>query len=193
MKYEISDTNRNEAAFWNFKTNQINGFERAFVIALKNAKNNAGELNASIINPNKCSEYAIRLTNQLKNVFLPKIAKWMKYEHVQQNSTAYSVESISLINLQEYNQLYNDLKIRYGEHMTKVIYIFQSTLSFLHFQTKFPNCICRFGQRKLIHRNLSTKMLESQLIYCFYGVTSVKKKISISCNRLLISVVEMDY
>lgn len=124
LKYVISDTNRNEAAFWNFKTNQINGFERAFVIALKNAKNNADELNASIINPNKCSEYAIRLTNQLKNVFLPKIAKWMKYEHVQQNSTAYSVESISLINLQEYNQLYNDLKIRYGERMTKVIYIY---------------------------------------------------------------------
>lgn len=35
-------------------------------------------------------------------------------------SNSYNTGSISLIDLQEYNQLYNELKIKYGEHMTKV-------------------------------------------------------------------------
>lgn len=74
--------------------------------------------------PNEANENYSRQTDWIKGIFIPKISKWFSsmaenYEE-KQKSVFDSVESLSLINLSEYNQLYNDLKIKYGEHMVKV-------------------------------------------------------------------------
>lgn len=45
----------------------------------------------------------------------------METDYEERKKSAFdNVESLSLINLTEYNQLYNDLKLKYGEHMVKV-------------------------------------------------------------------------
>lgn len=55
---------------------------------------------------------------------MPKISKWLisvEPDNGDRQKSAFStIESLSLINLTEYNQLYNDLKVKYGENMVKV-------------------------------------------------------------------------
>lgn len=115
------DSVTNEAAFWNLKAEQSCGIDRGFIIDLKKCDQKPFVMNAYLLNPSNCPVYAVRLTNQLKNVTLPKIKKWMENdEEISCNSSTYASGSITLVDLQEYNQLYNELKVKYGEHMTKV-------------------------------------------------------------------------
>lgn len=115
----FTDTVRNEAAFWNFRAEECLGFDRGFIINLNESDHY--ELSASILSPSDCEEYVLRLTNQLKNVTLPKMKKWMCNDNeITCNTSVYNTGSISLINQQEYSRLYNELKVKYGEHMTKV-------------------------------------------------------------------------
>lgn len=69
-----------------------------------------------------------RQSNWIKRIILPKLSKWMMSmdENYDKKSTAdfSSIESLSLINISEYNELYNALKVKYGEHMVKVSSIY---------------------------------------------------------------------
>lgn len=76
----------------------------------------------NLLAPNEANDNASRQTNWVKQVFTPKILKWIGSidSDERKKSTFESIESLSLINLSEYNQLYNELKVKYGEHMVKV-------------------------------------------------------------------------
>lgn len=60
----------------------------------------------------------------LMHCLLPKFIKWWKSflaETCSGDTTEVTkIESLSLINIEEYNQLYNDLKDKYGIDMVKV-------------------------------------------------------------------------
>lgn len=107
----------------NLLQNQTTGFIKKFLVQLNDSEN--GEKCELIIKAsNDATEHFTRQSNWIKNIFFPKILKWITsmddhYEQ-RQKSAIDSVESHSLINLAEYNQLYNDLKVKYGENMVKV-------------------------------------------------------------------------
>lgn len=44
----------------------------------------------------------------------------MTNENLQAKCEFENIESLSLINLEDYIKLYNELKVKYGEHMVKV-------------------------------------------------------------------------
>lgn len=44
----------------------------------------------------------------------------MANENPQAKCEFENIESLSLINLEDYIKLYNELKVKYGEHMVKV-------------------------------------------------------------------------
>lgn len=81
----------------------------------------------SVLAPNEANENFTRQTTWIKHVFKPKVLKWivsMEDDYEKKQKTAIdSVASLSLINLSEYNQLYNELKVKYGAHMVKVVKI----------------------------------------------------------------------
>lgn len=104
----------------NLNQNQTTGFIKRFVVHLKDFEN--AEL--IFMAPNVVDENITRQIPWIKHVFMPKISKWMvSMEDAcedRKKSAFDAIESLSLINLTEYNQLYNDLKVKYGEHMVKV-------------------------------------------------------------------------
>lgn len=61
----------------------------------------------------------------VQHVLFSKLLKWINSMDDEPNGVR--VESLSLVSLEEYNVLYNELKIKYGENMVKVI---STTFSF---------------------------------------------------------------
>lgn len=103
--------------------NQTTGFIKKFILQLNDFENGSTDMIVRV--RNEVNENYSRQTDWIKGVFIPKISRWFtsmaeNYEE-KQKSAFDSVESLSLINLSEYNQLYNDLKLKYGEHMVKVL------------------------------------------------------------------------
>lgn len=131
---------------------------RPFQVELKSDENVKLVGRALISN----AEARAKINGWLQHALLTKLKRWME-ENVDETST-YSTGSLSLLNLSQYNELYNHLKVKYGEHMVKV------SKYFYRFKTKcFINSDrFRFGPSELIHQSLSSKMLRSPLIcFCF--------------------------
>lgn len=78
-----------------------------------------GELIATALrDENRSADCENRLLNWIERIFLPKIRKWIESSAgAKRNQT---IESLALVNVREYNELYNQLKIKYGENMVKV-------------------------------------------------------------------------
>lgn len=123
-KFQIStDTVNNDIAFLSLLKNQTTGFIKRFKIKLNDIDNGCAEMFVNVSNED--ANNFVRQSAWIKSIFIPKILKWMisidDYEMKSEKSEFNSIESLSLINITEYNQLYNDLKVKYGEHMVKVI------------------------------------------------------------------------
>lgn len=92
--------------------------------------NTSENLEMVFLAPNSTDENAMRQVTWMKHVFVPKVSKWivsMEADDEERKKSAFdTIESLSLISLTEYNQLYNDLKVKYGEHMVKVGIVFQT-------------------------------------------------------------------
>lgn len=58
--------------------------------------------------------------NWVQNTFFPKFLKWI--ESFDDDYVDKKIESLQLVNLEEYNALYNTLKEKYGRNMVKVRY-----------------------------------------------------------------------
>lgn len=57
----------------------------------------------------------------IKYCLLPKLVRWCDHELGEDSQgTVSSVQSLSLVDVEEYNDLYNELKIKYGLEMVKV-------------------------------------------------------------------------
>lgn len=99
----------------------------------------------------------------IKHCLLPKLVKWCDQEVSEENQGIVSnVQSLSLVDIEEYNDLYNELKMKYGLEMVKVSIEHESNFSrFLH-----TNHYHRFGRKQLTHRNSFTRMWPSQHICC---------------------------
>lgn len=106
----------------NLLQNQTTGFIKKFIVQLNHNENDGAEMSIKI--PNEDNENFSRQLTWLTGVFMPKISKWLisveQDDKDRQKSAFSTLESLSLINLTEYNQLYNDLKVKYGENMVKV-------------------------------------------------------------------------
>lgn len=116
------DTVNKQVAFLNLLQNQTTGFIKKFAIQLNDNANGVSDMN--VIAPNDADDNFIRQSNWITSIFMPKILKWTismdeTYDE-KSNSIFESLESLSLISLTEYNELYNHLKVKYGEEMVKV-------------------------------------------------------------------------
>lgn len=115
-----SDSGNNQVGFLNLHQNQTTGFIKRFVVHLKDFE--IAEM--IFMAANVADENITRQIPWIKYVFMPKISKWMVSMEInceeRKKSTFEGIESLSLINLTEYSKLYNDLKLKYGEHMVKV-------------------------------------------------------------------------
>lgn len=61
----------------------------------------------------------------LEHVFFPKVIKWTNSMD-ESTTNGESVESLSLISMQKYNEKYNELKTKYGLKMVEVnLYAFK--------------------------------------------------------------------
>lgn len=57
----------------------------------------------------------------MKHCLLPKLVRWCDHELGEgSQGTVSSVQSLSLVDIEEYNDLYNELKVKYGLEMVKV-------------------------------------------------------------------------
>lgn len=122
LSIRFTDTVNDAVVFLSLLKNQTTGFLKRFKMKLNDTGNGSTEMfvNVSKEDANNFE----RQSTWIKDIFIPKILKWtvsiedheMKTEKCEFNS----IESLSLINISEYNQLYNDLKVKYGEHMVKV-------------------------------------------------------------------------
>lgn len=79
---------------------------------------------ASIVaDTDRINELGSPNTNWVERCLLPRIIKW-SHSFQNENSIAGTetsrVESLGLIDLEEYNELYNELKTKYGLDMVKV-------------------------------------------------------------------------
>lgn len=109
-------------AFLSLLKNQTTGFIKRFKIKLNDLDDGRTEMVVNVSHEDATNFE--RQSAWTKSILIPKILKWtvsiedheMKTEKCEFNS----IESLSLINITEYNQLYNDLKVKYGEHMVKV-------------------------------------------------------------------------
>lgn len=62
-----------------------------------------------------------RVFTWIKHCLLPKLVKWCDQElGVDSQGLVSNVQSLSLVNIEEYNDLYNELKVKYGLEMVKV-------------------------------------------------------------------------
>lgn len=111
-----------QIAFLNLLQNQTTGFIKKFAIQLNDHANGVSDMN--VIAPNEADENFTRQSNWILSIFMPKMLKWIVYMDntydEKSKSTFESLESLSLINLTEYNEMYNNLKVKYGEEMVKV-------------------------------------------------------------------------
>lgn len=102
--------------------NQTTGFIKQFAIQL--IPDDDGSARINVMAPNCTDENSKRQSNWIGNIFMPKISKWiisLEENYKEKSSSEFeSIDSLSLIDLSEYNQLYNDLKVKYGENMVKV-------------------------------------------------------------------------
>lgn len=118
----ILDSAHNQVAFLNLLHNQTTGFIKRFIIQLNGNEDENAEMIATV--PNEANENESRQITWISRIFMPKIAKWLtsidQDDNERKKSSFDSLESLSLMNLTEYNQLYNDLKVKYGENMVKV-------------------------------------------------------------------------
>lgn len=105
----------------NLHQNQTTGFIKRLLIH----QNDGDKGEFSVMAPNVIDDdNSTRQKTWIKHIFIPKISKWivsMDVDYEDGKKTAFdTVESLSLINLTEYNLLYNELKMKYGEYMVKV-------------------------------------------------------------------------
>lgn len=63
-----------------------------------------------------------RIFTWMKHCLLPKLVKWCDQEALADDSSGMisNVPSLSLVDIEEYNDLYNELKVKYGLEMVKV-------------------------------------------------------------------------
>lgn len=86
---------------------------------VENGNGGSGELTARISSDdNRSTDSETKLINWIERTFLPKIQKWIESAAGGQNDQ--TMQSLALVNLQEYNELYNRLKMKYGMDMVKV-------------------------------------------------------------------------
>lgn len=91
----------------------------------------------------------------MKHCLLPKLVKWCDQECVDDSQGIVSnVPSLSLVDIEEYNDLYNELKIKYGLEMVKVS-VNSECVPIIHIRT-FSS---RFGRKIPILRSSFTKTL----------------------------------
>lgn len=62
--------------------------------------------------------------NWLKNVLFPKFIKWSNEELNENRTKTVNIQSLSQINIEVYNELYNHLKEKYGTHLVKVCFFY---------------------------------------------------------------------
>lgn len=96
-----------------------------------------------------------KIESWITNIFLKKVQKWMN----ERERNAH-VDSLSLVNLDRYNERYNSLKQKYGEEMVKVGQLPNLTIE--------ENRLCcnslnsrRCGPKRRTQRNSYTKTLRS--------------------------------
>lgn len=88
-------------------------------IIVENGSDGVGGLVATTLpDKNRSTDCENKLLNWIERIFLPKIRKWI--ESSAGGSHNRNIDSLALVNLQEYNELYNQLKIKYGANMVKV-------------------------------------------------------------------------
>lgn len=137
----FTDFVNKQVAYLNLLKNQTTGFIKKFAIQLNDHED--GTSNMNVVAPNDADENFTRQLNWINSIFMPKISKWiisMDEQYADKPKSVFeSIESLSLVNLTEYNQLYNDLKVKYGEHMVKVC-IFHLFIEV--FSTRVLNCSC---------------------------------------------------
>lgn len=88
-------------------------------IVAANGTDGEGELIATLLPDNERSaDCEAKLINWIERKFMPKMQKWI--ESAAGGQSDQTMESLALVDLQAYNELYNRLKIKYGEDMVKV-------------------------------------------------------------------------
>lgn len=117
----LSDYHHNRAAFITLSNSEATNFVKTFFIELKKDLKEC-RLSANALKRSTDSDECFtRQCGWVKHSYLPKIIKWMtSMENENEKCEFENIESLSLINLSEYIELYNELKVKYGEHMVKV-------------------------------------------------------------------------
>lgn len=88
-------------------------------IVADNRIDGSGKLIATLLtDENRSSDCKAKLSNWIERTFLPKMQRWIEAGAGCQSDR--QMNSLALVNLEEYNELYNRLKIKYGENMVKV-------------------------------------------------------------------------
>lgn len=68
-----------------------------------------------------------RVFTWIKHCLLPKLVKWCNQDIEEDSQGLVSnVQSLSLVDIEEYNDLYNELKTKYGTEMVKVSEFYDS-------------------------------------------------------------------
>lgn len=107
--------------------NQTTGFIKQFKVQLDDqCGDGCAEMLVKVKVSNEDANNYLRQSTWIKSIFIPRILKWLvsindDYKSIKSKSGFNCIESLSLINITEYNQLYHDLKVKYGEHMVKVM------------------------------------------------------------------------
>lgn len=113
-----------QAAFLTLNGTEATSLQKSFYLELITQQTNQPHLTATILNHStESDEHFTRHHGWIKHRFLPKLTKWMTSmanENPQAKCEFENIESLSLINLEDYIKLYNELKVKYGEHMVKV-------------------------------------------------------------------------
>lgn len=88
------------------------------IIAENGTDGDGGLVATTLADKNRSADCETKLLNWIDRIFLPRIRKWIESSAGGQRDQ--TIDSLALVNLQEYNELYNQLKIKYGENMVKV-------------------------------------------------------------------------
>lgn len=69
-----------------------------------------------------------KLFTWMEHCLLPKLVKWCDQEPFDHDGSGLvsNVQSLSLVDIEEYNDLYNELKLKYGVEMVKVNMVSES-------------------------------------------------------------------
>lgn len=161
---------------------------------------------SSKINPSFCLKACIEQDRQSLLLFVsekePGNHKWLQYglfpklknwlESVGENKNNFNVESLSLINIEEYTSKYNEMKLKYGKRMVEVCNRY-----FLQIETTFEivsyTFLLRYGLRQLTRKSTFTRMWRSLPICSFYGKRKGSDENRRNYSHLLIWAVEMVY